>query len=112
MPPRKSTTMKRKNGKKLRGGFFGINISEMIGLKPKDSKNAPELTASSGQSSIVQPPVAPQPDKSTVAPQPVTEQTLNKTSVAQQPTPKPTGLFSGGKKRKTQKKSKTQKKKR
>jgi hypothetical protein len=79
--------MKRKNGKKLRGGLFGIDLSAMIGLKPKDSKIDPE-------SSIAQKPVTQEP---------VTHQHVDQKS---------TGWFSGGKKRKTQKKSKSQKNKR
>ena len=90
MPPRKFT-MKKKNGKKLKGGIgiFGFDISAMIGLKPKDSKIAPEVGASSsgqqhGQQSGQQP-----------------GQTLGSNN-----------KIEGGKKRRSQKKSKTQKKKR
>lgn len=94
MPPRKFT-MKKKNGKKLKGGFdwtFGF------GKKPSEPP-APALTS------------APAPTSSnTPAGQPPTD----KLPTDKSPTDKSPTIPSlvGGKKRRSQKKSKTQKKKR
>ena len=98
MPPRKFT-MKKKNGKKLKGGIgiFGFDISEMIGLKPKDSKIAPEVGASSSGQQHGQQSGQQHGQQSGQQP----GQTLGSNN-----------KIEGGKKRRSQKKSKTQKKKR